>query len=257
MTVAPGIGRTLARLAALSQRRSPEGDSRGEILQLVSDAPAPVSVEWLCDQTGLHANTVRGHLEVLVAAGRVERSAGERRGRGRPPLLYRSVTHASDLYVELVASLKEQLADQMDDSAHRVLVDEAAARWAEVGSDPVEAADTPDAAVERAAGALDRLGFTADVSPVGDSIVLGNCPYLELVREQPIICEIHTALLKDLLARTGQPVTVTGMEVFPAPGLCRAHLDRPDRTPEWVVGDGGPSSSTPTPPKNRKSKGSS
>lgn len=255
MAVAPGIGRTLARLAALAPQRVPEGDTRGQILRLISEADEPVSVEWLCEQTSLHANTVRGHLEVLVAAGQIARTPGPRQGRGRPPMLYRATTTQADLYDELVATLTEQLGDATD----AALVDDAASRWAEVVADADERAGSPDEAVAVAVEALDRLGFSAQVSPVGDSITLGSCPYAALVHDQPVICDIHTALLRDLLGRTGQPVAVGDMEVFPAPGICRAHLDRPDRTPEWVIPGSrdrraGDKSAAPT-PKTRRRKG--
>lgn len=231
MAVAPGIGRTLARLAALAPQRHVDGDTRGLIQRLVADSEEPASVEWLCERTKLHPNTVRGHLEVLVASGQMERIPGPKRGRGRPPMLYRAVSAQGALYSELVATLDEQL----DGATDAALVDDAASRWAEAVADSADKAASPDEAVDVAAAALDRLGFSAEVSPVGDSITLQNCPYVELVHDQPVICDIHTALLRDLLERTGQPVTVGDMEVFPAPGMCRAHLERPDRRPAWVI----------------------
>ncbi len=255
MAVAPGIGRTLARLAALTPYRAPEGDTRSQILRLVAESPEPVSVEWLCEQTGLHANTVRGHLDVLLAAGQIERTPGPRRGRGRPPMLYAAMSNEAPLYADLVATLVDQLGENTDSA----LVDDAASRWAEVVADRAGPATDLDDAVDRAAEALDRLGFSAQVSPVGDSITLGSCPYAALVRDQPVICDIHTALLRDLLDRTGQPVKVGDMEVFPAPGMCRAHLERPDRSPEWVIPGSRDRRATDTPaaPKRakRRSKG--
>ena len=61
------------------------------------------------------------------------------------------------------------------------------------------------------------------------------CPYAELVHEHPVICDIHAELLGEVLARTAQPVTLASLDVFPRPGLCVAHLHRPDVDPEWTV----------------------
>ncbi|MFN8125338.1 MAG: hypothetical protein U0R64_02320 [Candidatus Nanopelagicales bacterium] len=252
MTVAPGIGRTLARLASLTPRRDgaiEPTDSRAQILELIRAADGPVSVEWLCGETELHANTVRGHLEVLLAAGQIVREPAKGTGRGRPPMLYRAENPRAVLYAELVDTLARQIGDGTDPA----LVDDAARRWAEVSSGSAGPADSIDEAIGQAVTALDELGFSAEVSPVGDSVTLSSCPYAELVRDQPVICQIHTALLRDLLDRTGQPVGVGDMEVFPAPGVCRAHLVRPDRQPEWVVPAVTPAPPKPRSKKNRKS----
>lgn len=234
MATAPGIGRTLARLAALNPRHprdaEPASDSRAQIRHLIDTSPDPVSVEWLSKRTGLHPNTIRGHLEVLLAAGQIARAPGRRAGRGRPPMLYRAVGPDSTVYQELAEALVAELGANTDPA----LIDDAADKWAEVvdHSDPAE---TIDDAVRQAAEALDQLGFTAQVSPVGDTITLGSCPYAALVHDQPIICDIHTALLRELLKRTGQPVTVAGMQVWAAPGVCRTQLRRPDRAPARVI----------------------
>ena len=234
MATAPSIGRTLARLAALSPRHPKEGepasDSRAQIRHLIETAEEPVSVEWLCSRTDLHPNTVRGHLEVLLAAGQIARAPGRREGRGRPPMLYRAVGPESPIYQELVTALVAELGD----STEPALIDDAADRWAEV-VDHSGSAQSIDEALEQAAKALNQLGFSAHVSSVGDTITLGSCPYAALIREQPVICDIHTALLRELLARTGQPVAVKDMQVWAAPGICRTHLHRPDRQPVRVI----------------------
>lgn len=200
------------------------------ILDLICEADEPVSIERLCDQTNLHANTVRGHLDVLMAAGHVIREPAQASGRGRPRMLYRVGSSAVGVYAELV----HLLADELGHTTAPTLVENAAASWAEV-VDNGKKATTIDEAVARAVDALDSLGFTVEVSPVGDSITLGTCPYADLVAEQPVICEIHTAMLGELLHRTGQPVSVAEMQVWAAPGICRARLSRPDKQPAHVI----------------------
>ena len=89
---------------------------------------------------------------------------------------------------------------------------------------------------------LTDFGFEAVRNPVGDEITLRACPYAELVHEHPVICDIHAELLGEVLARTTQPVTLASLDVFPRPGLCVAHLRRPDVDPEWTVEPAGPRS---------------
>jgi predicted ArsR family transcriptional regulator len=55
-----------------------------------------------------------------------------------------------------------------------------------------------------------------------------QCPYASFVDDNPVICDIHTALIARLLKQTGQPVTVGTVDVWARPGICIAHLNRPD-----------------------------
>lgn len=247
MAPTSGVGWTLARLSALTPRLSPKSEdvtkaSREQILQLLRDSAVPMSIDDLCTATGLHGNTVRGHLEVLAAGGEVTRTRGEARGRGRPPWLYQASNHGQKIVDELRATLDAQLG--AGDSADEVFVIEAAERWAEaMGKDfsPREVA-TPDEAVHAAAEALTRVGFSAEVSPLGDSIALRTCPYAALIADHPVICDIHTALLTDILRRTDQGVEVEQMQVWATPTACLARLNRPDLTPQRVISPvGGPS----------------
>lgn len=244
MAPTSGVGWTLARLSALTPRLSPKPEdaataSREQILALLHDSDVPMSIEDLCTATGLHGNTVRGHLEVLAAGGEVTRSRGATGGRGRPPWLY----HASHRGQAVVDELRSTLSSQLGagDPADEVFVIEAAERWAEAPGTDFSPRDvtTPDEAVHAAAEALTRVGFSAEVSPLGDSIALRTCPYATLVADHPVICDIHTALLTDLLARTDQAVEVAQMQVWATPTACLARLTRSDLTPERVITPGG------------------
>lgn len=222
------VGRTLARLSGVAARRPPDAssDSRRQILAHIQRADVPIGVEELCEATGLHPNTVRGHLEVLLAAGSIHREPARRGSRGRPPLLYRAGPSEMSLHEELLRSLHDQLGNLTDAD----LIEQAAERWADA-VDTGSIASSADAAVDQAAETLQELGFVTQVSPVGDEITIGTCPYLDLVAEHPVICDIHTALLDEVLRRTGQSVSVEEMQVFPKPGICLARLRRDDRDP--------------------------
>jgi predicted ArsR family transcriptional regulator len=205
-------------------------ESRARILLAVENAPDPLTVEAIVDRTGLHANTVRGHLDVLMAAGSISRTAADAQGRGRPRWLYRAASPTSSPFQVLAEALSMQLTQVADPA----LAGRAADQWARALPDLPTAA-TPDEAVAEATGALNGLGFTAVANPRGDAITITDCPYAELVDANPIICDIHTALVARLLRQTGQPVTIESMEVWTRPGMCAAHLRRPDLVPARTI----------------------
>jgi len=187
-------------------------------------------VEEIAERTGLHPNTVRGHLDVLLASGAATREPTDPVGRGRPKWRYRASGPNASAFQFLAEALTAQLA-----SANQpVLAERAAERWADALPTLPEAS-SPDEAVAEAAGALTRLGFTAEVCPAGDAIDLTSCPYGDLINDNPVICDIHTALLARLLKQTGQSVTLESMDVWARPGLCRAHLHRPDLKPARII----------------------
>jgi predicted ArsR family transcriptional regulator len=245
------VGRALARLGTLRVARpepnAPGGDSRAAVLEFIESSDDVVRVEEIAEAVGLHPNTVRGHLDALLAAGRITRTADQRSTRGRPHWLYSATTSTT------IRELARALDAELDRASATDLARLAAATWAEAGPD-VAPASSVDEAVDRATETLTGFGFDAVRNPVGDQITLRACPYAELVHEHPVICDIHAELLGEVLARTEQPVTVAGLDVFPRPGLCVARLRRPDAEPEWVVSLTDPEARTDATPPPRKKK---
>lgn len=205
-------------------------NTRMRVLVAVESASAPQTIEEIADITGLHANTVRNHLEVLVAMEAVQREPLPASGRGRPRFAYRPAQTATP-YENLASVLMEQLADVSTDES---TVRTAAERWAGF-AESGPSVDSPDAAVDTTVQALNRLGFTATPSDVGDAIVLHTCPYADLAERNPIICDIHAALISRLLESTHQPVSLHAVEIEPRPGMCVVRLDRPDLAPHRVI----------------------
>lgn len=224
------IGRTLARLGQMTARNASEADtSRENIWRILQEAPEPITVEGISEVTGLHVNTIRTHLEVLRAAGRVDRSRQVSDGRGRPKWLYSPAT-ANDPYHRLSQQLVAAL-EQADASG----IDEAAERWRSADHVITQEVATPDEAVAMAAASLEQLGFDVEVSPVGDVVYLSQCPYAALVAEHPVICDIHARAVEQVLAGTEQDVSLAALDVYPRPGVCVAHLRRSDTKPARVV----------------------
>jgi predicted ArsR family transcriptional regulator len=226
------VGRALARIGSLRGSRpgaaQAGGDSRAAILAVIEAAEEPVRVEELSEAVGLHPNTIRGHLDALLASGRISRTPDQRETRGRPHWLYTATSPGP------IRDLARALDAELDSASASDVARLAAATWAESGPS-VEPADSLDAAVDAATSALTDFGFDAVRNPVGDEITLRSCPYADLVEEHPVICDIHAALLGQVLRRTKQPVGLSQMDVFPRPGLCVAHLDRADAKPAWSV----------------------
>ena len=202
-------------------------ESRTRIQQAIEAAPEPLTVEMICEATGLR---VRGHLDVLLASDVISREPAESPGRGRPRWLYRAGSPKASPFQFLAQALTAQLARA--DSAE--FADGAAERWARALPE-LPVAFSPDEAVAEATDALNRLGFNAIASPVGDAISVTGCPYADLVDDNPVICDIHTALVVRLLDQTGQPVTLESMDIWARRGMCVARLHRPDIAPSRVI----------------------
>ncbi len=204
--------------------------SRAHLLAALQADAREFSIDELSAIVGLHANTVRAHLDVLVAAGHVERIQGRPQGRGRPPLAFKAMADARAPYDELSRVLSESLGvANAPELARRT-----AEQWAQ-SLEPRPIATTADQAVDHAVESLHSVGFSAEASPLKDSITIGACPFAELVDEHPIICAIHTELLSTVLSASGQEVEVEAMDVWVTPTLCRARLTRPDLTPARTI----------------------
>ena len=222
----------LSRVAAASEGvRASVGaikpsSSRAQLLATLQATDAEFSIEDLSHETGLHVNTIRAHLDVLVAGGHVERIHGAPKGRGRPPFAFRAAEGARSPFDDLARTL----SDALDFANEPELARSTAERWAaKLG--PLPSADTPDEAVEHAVETLRTVGFSAEASTIGDSITIGNCPYATLIADHPVICDIHTELLATVLHASNQGVEVEAMDVWVKPTLCRARLIRPDMSP--------------------------
>lgn len=191
---------------------------------------------------GLHPNTVRGHLDLLVHLGHVRRSVEPRDRPGRPRVLFAALDQQSraDPYRVLATAL----------TASSSAVDRTADWWTDAlaRAGRITACADPDEAVRQVAAAFDDVGFDTRTDPVGDRLLLTRCPYASMVADAPVVCDIHVRLLDASFKATGAPVSVASLDVLTRPGVCVAHLVRtdvapvrtlrpaPDRTPAPPVG---------------------
>lgn len=213
-------------------------NSRERVLIALESGQSAQTVQDLAAATGLHPNTVRAQLEVLVATGAAQREAVPSTGRGRPRHAYRRLDGASP-YQHLAEALTGQLLDLADDAAVRQTAD----RWAKLAAIP-RTVHGPEEAVDLVVSELADLGFGAEADSLGDSIVLRSCPYADLAAQNGLICDIHAALITRLLDSTGQGVTMRTLEIEPRPGTCVVRLDRPDIQPQRIIEAAGTESAS-------------
>ena len=239
-------------------RRRPPGARRAALLESLRAQDRPLSVAELAPLVGLHPNTVRAHLDVLVRTGEVSRRSDARNTPGRPRELYQATGVATgDRNYRLLAQvLAGRLAELTDDPAREAVT--AGRHWAgKQGDDDGATAGEDDSARQGVVGPtepavsavptapavpavpavpagplvpvlrmLRASGFAPELSPDGSEILLHHCPFLELAVDQPeVVCGAHLGLIQGALEGTG--VAATRILPFAQPHVCVTEL-RPD-----------------------------
>jgi predicted ArsR family transcriptional regulator len=186
----------------------------------------PATVSSIAEATGLHANTVREHLENLLDRGLVRRTRSRPRGRGRPAWHYDVPADSppTSEYAGLAVTLAEALVQISASPEQAVAV--AGEQWgrdlARARRDPEEPASATDARA-RTVAMLDALGFDPEVDPdAPDHVRLTRCPLLQAARRQPtVVCQAHLGLVRGALEEYGADPTGSRLLPFSEPGACR------------------------------------
>jgi predicted ArsR family transcriptional regulator len=184
-------------------------ETRYAVYRELSTSTKPLSAQDLADRLGVHANTVRLHLERLRDVGIVDVEAVHRGTVGRPQHLYFLADGAPGV--------------GFDPPAHALLAGLLAALAERVGADPDDATDTGhawgvEAGTRTRAGSclraleseLHRLGFEPAVGP-GDGTSEGraridflHCPFRELAEAYPeLVCNLHRGLCEGVVDQVG------------------------------------------------------
>jgi predicted ArsR family transcriptional regulator len=198
--------------------------ARRALLELLESQHEPTSLATIVKLSGLHENTVRGHLDGLAAEGLVSRERRAPQGRGRPAWLWRvRGPGAADEYAGLAATLARTLrrtSQHPEDDAV-----EAGHDW---GRDLAESREVSTATAPAAAHVrdlLDSLGFApeGDLDAATDSgeLRLTRCPLLEAAMEEPtIVCNVHLGLVVGALEEYGAADPDAELTPFAIPGAC-------------------------------------
>ncbi|MCE0509991.1 MULTISPECIES: helix-turn-helix domain-containing protein [Microbacterium] len=174
--------------------------SRVQILHLLFEAGssqtrAAVSIAELCEATGLHANTVREHLQRLIEGGYVIPTIEHRTTRGRPRTLYSAATGAPGASSP-VARDKAKAAARRGDLMRSMLPDSAP----DLGR---EATYQLDALVEH----LEESGFEPVVDDRRLTVDLSPCPHAAgRSEDRPMLCRVHLELMQSVLNEAGGPL---------------------------------------------------
>lgn len=209
----------------VDERESRQG--RQAVLAALREAPGPLSVAEVADQVGLHANTVRGHLELMVHLGVVTRQSEHSGGRGRPRIIY-ELAPDQPPHEDAYKTLAEALANELSiiSANDQRTADEAGLLWAQalVTQGRLKPATSREDAVAQVSRLFSELGFEASTEPLGDRLYLQACPYASIRDAFPGVCDIHLGLIRGSLAAMGSDLAVDRFDVDAQPGLCVAHL---------------------------------
>lgn len=202
--------------------------ARTRLLDVVENQPEPVTIAALVEATGLHANTVREHLEALERLGLVTRTRAAAEGRGRPAWLYGAT--AEDPARAEYAGLAAALASAIERSSHDPRAD-AIAAGTDWGHELARTHGGPEragaAAARRAVvDLLDDLGFAPEPNARATAVRLTRCPLLEAAHRHPeVVCGVHLGIVRGALAEYDADPDGTDLVPFAVPGACLLRLE--------------------------------
>lgn len=206
--------------------------SRVRILRLLREHGVPLDIQLIAAETGLHPNTVRFHLEVLVDAGLATGRPDPRGGAGRPRLVFSAATSApAEGYpegYELLAGILASYLAETEDPAR--VAEEAGRAFARRSGNAAERpAATAEEAARRVNALFAELGFEPELDGDRGRILLHECPFRSVAQEHPdVVCAMHLGLLKQALDDVKAPSDRASLDPFVTPHLCVAHLPGED-----------------------------
>nr|WP_314840775.1 helix-turn-helix domain-containing protein [uncultured Microbacterium sp.] len=197
--------------------------SRVQLLHLLFEASAAahsggstgaaLTLGELSAATGLHANTVREHLQRLVEGGYVVQASEHRTTRGRPRTLYSAATGTGDASSP-IARNKAKAAAERGDLLRRVLPASASA----LGRD---ATYQLDALIEH----LEESGFEPVIDDVQLTVDLSPCPHAAgRPEDRPMLCTVHLGLMQGVLTEAGGPLAAGAVRTSEIPAECTVQL---------------------------------
>jgi len=210
-------------------RSEDHGGRRTRIAALLHEAKEPLSVEEMAGLAGVHVNTARFHLEALVEAGEATRQAEARGKPGRRRVLYMGAlpNHESAQGYRLLANmLATVIAVNCQDPGE--IMYQAGQEWGRFLTSrpmPFEVCDE-DAIGTRILDKLDQFWFAAEQCAQPTQLLLHNCPFLDLARENPqVICQLHAGMINGSLEQLRSRQRIVELNPQVQPHLCRAILN--------------------------------
>lgn len=201
---------------------------REAVLEALRASDAPLGVTELAEGLGVHPNTIRFHLDALVADGLVDRRLEAPSGRGRPRTVHAPHPGMDRGGLRQYHLLAKILLGQLSTSHDPGAAAEAAGRsWGGYLVEQVPPSHQTDAAeaTERLTSMMTDLGFAPEPAGKGSRIRLRHCPFLELAEEySATLCPLHLGLMQGALSEIRAPIAATRLEPFAEPDACLVHL---------------------------------
>lgn len=206
--------------------------SRARILEVLRWTPGGLDARETAMRVGLHHNTVRAHLELLVQAGLATRRAEERSVPGRPRVVFEATKDEAALepsrYELLAKILTSYLAGSAKDP--KAAATELGQAWGSYLTERRAPFDriSREEAVSRLLDQFAGLGFQPEMASdqEGAGMLLHRCPFREIAQAHPdVVCSIHLGLMRGALAEMGAPVGAVKLLPFVEPSLCVAYLE--------------------------------
>ena len=181
-------------------------NTRYAIYLELARAPRPLSTAEVAEALGLHANTVRPHLERMRDTGLLAVEVDSRGTVGRPQHRYSLAPDAPSLGLEppawpVMARMLADVAAFMSPDADDV----AAMAWDQGREAAERRRGTP--CVAALSDALAELGFdpATGVDAAGATIAFTHCPYRELAEAYPeLVCNLHRGLVEAFVSTLGE-----------------------------------------------------
>jgi predicted ArsR family transcriptional regulator len=202
-------------------------NTRYAIYLELARSPKPLATADIAESLGLHANTVRPHLERMREVGLLDVQSDNRGAVGRPQHRYSLAAEAPSLGLEpptfaLLARMLLRAAGLAGADG-----DDAVDAGREQGrGDARRSVGRP--CVDALVRELDRLGFdpAAATDDENTTIAFAHCPFRELAEANPdLVCGLHRGLVEGFVE------TVGGAEVV----AFRTLVDRDPCRVELVV----------------------
>ena len=180
-------------------------ETRFSMYRELATSTAPLNAGELAERLGLHANTVRLHLERLREAGLVDVEAVHRGTVGRPQHVYSLAPGAPGLGFDppsytLLAGLLAALAERVGaDAAEATAIGRS---WGVEAGRRTRSRSCAKALVAE----LERLGFDPAPEVDGDdaSIAFLHCPFRELAEAYPeLVCNLHRGICEGVVSAVG------------------------------------------------------
>jgi len=187
--------------------QTPPASRQEQILTLLLNADAGLSIDEMAEKLGISRNAVKQHLDGLEKQQLIKEAALTNTG-GRPARSYvlteQGINYFPKQYAWFCNLLLEELAEQMEPAALEDMMWHLGSKLAAT-LQPQFAGKTLQERLVALIGLMQKLGYHAEIDSTAEpetlSIKAVNCVYHDVAKKYPALCQFDRALLAALLDR--------------------------------------------------------